>query len=307
MTKHRAKLAIVGSHTATRDQAPFKDEEWDIWIFNEAASLNRVPRFDAVFQLHDPLIWRDPSNKNDKNHYKWLQEPHDCTIWMQDQYPDVPSSKKYPLDNVLKIFRHITKGGDPIRFLTSSPGYALALGIYMGYQEIALYGVEMNTNTEYVFQREGIALLVGLAAGRGVRVRIPKKSELYSEPLYGYGGGVVIGRQEFELTYNKIAKAEAVAAQAVNEASGAVKMLMELLNEETDQERSEKLSERYFAALNAQQLAIFNHGRLAGMAEANMHYMERVDAMIKAAGGEKAEESILRQLELDKQLEPVNG
>lgn len=171
-------VCIVGSHPDTRALAPFDDLSQEIWVFNEAAKADWCKRVDAVFQLHKPVIWRSKANRNDPKHYEWLKNA-DCKIYMQDHYSDVPSSVKYPLDEVLKIA--------DIRYLTSSVAYALALAIYQGYDVIKIYGVEMESNTEYAHQRPGVALWLGVAVGRGIKVEFAT-NKFFAEPLYGYEG-----------------------------------------------------------------------------------------------------------------------
>ena len=85
-------LAIVGSHPATRDNAPWDNHSIDIWVFNEAAREAWVKRWDAVFQLHKPTIYRNPNNRTDPKHWEWLQQVHGKPIYMQAHDPMVPDS-----------------------------------------------------------------------------------------------------------------------------------------------------------------------------------------------------------------------
>ena len=69
-------LAIIGSHTRTREAFDFNRTDADVWLFNEAYSNKEnvwAKRADAVFQLHDPIIWKNPKNRNDPKHYDWLK------------------------------------------------------------------------------------------------------------------------------------------------------------------------------------------------------------------------------------------
>jgi len=167
-------VAIVGSHPRTRLEFDFNRTDCDIWIFNEALSNGTFPRADAVFQMHVPPIWRNPANRNDAHHFEWLQEPKDGTeVYMQDQYPDVPRSVRYPLEEVTERFG--------VRHFTSSIAYALALACFKGYKRMEVYGVEMETNTEYQYQRDGVTLWLGVAMGLGIKV--DAHISMFDQPL----------------------------------------------------------------------------------------------------------------------------
>lgn len=180
-------LVIMGSHPRTRGEFDWTRDDCDVLVFNEAMKQAWVQRADYVMQLHLPVIWRNPGNRNDANHYEWLKSGNTPIIWMQEEYEDVPRSKKYPLDEVIKL------GGN---YLTSSAAYAIAWGIYSGYERIEIYGVEMETNTEYQNQRPGIAYWVGF--GRGAGVDIDFHGNLLTCPLYGYEGDIKLPYEYFD-------------------------------------------------------------------------------------------------------------
>ena len=193
----RDTIAIVGSHPRTRSQFDYSRDDCDVWVFNEALRADWCKRADAVFQMHKPVIWKNPKNRNDPKHYDWLRSGQTPPIYMMEAYEEVPNAVKYPLDEVLQI----TPG---IRYLTSSVAYAIALAIHLGYKRMELYGVEMETNTEYHYQRQGVAFWIGVALGRGIDVRIDTK--LFDDPIYGYEGDKAIPYDEFERIVTESAK-----------------------------------------------------------------------------------------------------
>lgn len=120
------KLAIVGSHPATRENAPYDDDEFEIWLFNEAPQKPEVyRRWDQSFQMHKPEVYATHDNWVNKEHWNWLQQDHgDKTIWMMERDERVPNSKRYPLEDVLKLV--------PYHYLRSTPALALALAVTSG-------------------------------------------------------------------------------------------------------------------------------------------------------------------------------
>jgi hypothetical protein len=187
----RDTLAIVGSHPKTRDNFDFTRTDCDIWGFNEALKEEWFTRADAIFQLHDPVIFRSATNRNDPNHYHWLQTQTECVVYMQDKYDDVPMSERYPLEDAMALSPGYT-------YFTSTVAYALALAILQGYKRIEIYGVEMETNTEYAHQRPGVAFWIGIAIAHGIEVIHHSSSNLLVAPLYGFEGNVKLPLEYYQ-------------------------------------------------------------------------------------------------------------
>jgi len=192
-------VAIIGSHPRTRGDFDFNRDDADIWVFNEALKSPWCKRADAVFQMHSPVIWRSSTNRNDPKHYEWLQNT-DVPVYMQEQYEDVPASIKFPLSEIISDLFGDYK---PIPYITSSVAYALALAVYLKYKRIEVYGVEMETNTEYGHQRIGVAFWIGIAIGRGIEIDFHSDSIL-NAPLYGYDGAVRIDKEKFETRIDEL-------------------------------------------------------------------------------------------------------
>jgi len=193
-------VAIVGSHPATRNNAPWDNQSIDIWVFNEAANEAWVKRWDACFQMHKPVIYSNPNNRTDPHHWDWLQRDHGKAIYMQAADPLVPGSKTYPLDLISRRFLNKFTRGDEkrkLQYFTNSISYAIALAIFLGYERILLYGAEMQSNTEYSYQRDNVAFWVGVAAGYGVSVEIHSAFNLFDQPMYGYNGDLTYTAKMF--------------------------------------------------------------------------------------------------------------
>lgn len=206
-------LAIVGSHPATRELAPYESNSFDIWLFNEAPQKPEVyKRWTASFQMHLPEVYSSVHNWVNKDHWNWLQQDHgDNTIWMQERDERVPNSKKFPLDEVLALV------GMP--YLRSTPAMALALGIYLGYTDIWLYGSELTSSTEYTYQAINYAFWIGFAKGRGVDLHLECwHAEFYDQPIYGYDGELQLPQKYFETRVAEIITEHAGQEDALKKA-----------------------------------------------------------------------------------------
>jgi len=186
-------LAIVGSHPDTRENAPFDDPNFDIWLFNEAPMKPEIyRRWDLCLQIHLPEVYTSAENWVNKDHWAWLQKDHGegKRIMMHDVDPRIPNSDKYPLEEILELI--------PWKYLRSSPAMALALGIYLGYGHIALYGSELTSNTEYRYQAINYAFWIGFALGRGIELDMQCwRNEFVYQPVYGYEGELQIDQGYF--------------------------------------------------------------------------------------------------------------
>ena len=189
-------LAIVGSHPDTRENAPFDDPNFEIWLFNEAPQKTEVYKsWDACLQIHKEDVYSSLTNWVNKDHWEWLQQDHgpDKRIFMQDVDLRVPNSVRYPLEEILKLV--------PYRYLRSSPALMLALAIHLGYKHIKLYGSELSSNTEYRYQAINYMFWIGFAHGRGVNLEMKCWHDEFNQPIYGYEGELQLDQDFFANTY----------------------------------------------------------------------------------------------------------
>lgn len=173
--KHRDKLVIVGTAN-TWNKAPYKDESFDFWGLNglhgftDQAGVS--PRFQMWFQIH-----KKERVFEQKQHLAWLKS---CPlpILMQDHYEEIPSSIKYPKDEIMERYRN---------YFESTFSWMFTLAMEMGYEEIQVFGVHVSADSEYVLQRPNVEYLLGLAEGRGISVYVPPEADiLQSRVIYGY-------------------------------------------------------------------------------------------------------------------------
>lgn len=265
-------VAIVGSHPLTRKKMDFTRTDCDIWAMNEAVSNGTIPRADATFQMHDPIIWRNPENRNDKNYHRWIRREDIPPVYMQEDYPDVPRAVQYPLDGVLEM----TKNFNCHRYITSSPAYAIALAIYFGYKRIELYGVEMETNTEYAYQRAGVAYWIGVAVGKGIEVYT--ESGIFDAPLYGYDGKITISEEEYRQRIDelkpKLAELDTTYKSRRQEVGAAMERYLDDPNDGALIDKIRQLTE-----------SAIMYGQVDGAIQENEYYLKKVIDMREHTGG----------------------
>ena len=238
----KKKVAIVAMARTTRDQAPWDDPDWEIWGINEAYRLKYMKRWDRWFQLHPHWNFSREKNPNDPRHMAWLRsrpapgEPGFFPIYMQEHFEDVPASVKYPLDEVLEMLK--------VRYINSTVSAMIALAIYEERPEIALYGIEMGTNTEYWYQRPGGEFMLGFALARGIAITIPKECLLLKGKLYGWEAIPMIGRQELEAYFKGVREREKAEMGQYNCMLGAMQETQDQLGQIVNDEARAPLEKR---------------------------------------------------------------
>jgi len=186
------KLAIVGSGSNTRGNAPFDNPKYDIWVFNEAANAEWCKRWSACFQMHEPGIYKGHNTK-DLKHWEWLQREHGKPVYMQEVDPLVPNSVRYPLEAAQELAG--------VRMFPTTFAYMAALAIMQGYEEIRIFGVELSAS-EYQYQANGYLFWFGFLRGRLGADKVDSAvlhldKNIFDVPLYGYEGSFTFGGDYF--------------------------------------------------------------------------------------------------------------
>jgi len=169
-------IAVLGSHPATVELAPFSDDGWKIYACSPHNFEHRkLPRFDAWFELHKPIA--DATRA-----YPYLRylETIDKPLYMRDEEAMhlFPTAVKFPQEEIEGIYGPFT--------LTSSIAYMLAKAIEDCVKEkipaIGLWGIMQASETEYSYQRPGIQNLIWEATRRNIEVYAPDVSRLFDPP-----------------------------------------------------------------------------------------------------------------------------
>ncbi len=179
-----AKIALVGGFRETQLQAPYFNDDWEIWA-TAPKNVEWMPRFDAWFEIHGPR-WSLISEEervaydlpSEQKYTDWLG-----TLPRVYVHPDrqmQPGFIPYPVDEVVKEF-----GRSPF---TSTCAWMFAYALMKEPEAIGLWGFEMSGPDEYAYQRPGLHQLVKVAEDRSVEVVVPDGTTLLDPlPMYGQG------------------------------------------------------------------------------------------------------------------------
>lgn len=166
-------IAILGSHPATKMQAPF-DQNWLIYAcspHNLEPGHPRLPRWDEWFEVHVPVTHPTRS-------LAYLEEvKKEKVVWMRDKeaMPYFKGARAYPEEELADRFGPF--------FWTSSIAFIMAKAIVecekQGIPRIGLWGIMQASPTEYQYQRPGIQYFIQKAMDAGIEVVAPRESGLF--------------------------------------------------------------------------------------------------------------------------------
>lgn len=173
----------MGKCSNTRSDAPVYDRSWEVWTLG----WDPMPVCHRTFEMHQN--WRDfrGDPEDSAMHRAWLAG-QTVPVYMLKREPEVPTSVRYPMEEVAGLVG-LTKHKTP--YLESSIAYMMALAVLECGKgdRIGIWGVDMATNGEYVYQRANLEYLVGLARGKGIKVYTPPQSALLTHAAgvpYGF-------------------------------------------------------------------------------------------------------------------------
>ena len=176
------KVAILGTAVDTIDQAPWKDESWELWMIG-AGMMERANahRWDRWFEIHGFGDGKFIGNGSKPGYFNWLdarQEKGIIYVRSDSDLEYLPNAAVYPKDRIVERYG---------RYLASTMSWMLALAIDLGAKEIGVWGCNMAAQTEYGGQRSSAEYFLGLARGAGIKTYVPEGSDLLKcHGLYGF-------------------------------------------------------------------------------------------------------------------------
>jgi len=181
----KEKLCIIGC-SDSKSLAPVTDPNYEFWgVNNLFLTFPDVP-WTRWFEIHNIAFDGLNFSRRGSRSFRGLAVDTyitklaslKCQVYMQKKWPSIKNSMKYPLTEV------VAKYG---RYITNTISCEIALGLYLGFKEIAIFGVDMAVGTEYAKQRPSCEYFIGLAKGMGINVILPDEADLMKNRfLYGF-------------------------------------------------------------------------------------------------------------------------
>jgi hypothetical protein len=160
------KIGIIGTAPTTLPLAPWPDPSWTFWVHSSAVNMVPAGAPAAVFDLHPPHCFKEGRKNGFDNYYDWLKRTP-TPVFMQRKYTEIPASIRFPKDEIQQCY--------PYEF-GSQTAEMIGLALLYGATHIGFWGVEY-ADFEYTNLRANTLLWVGIAAGAGIQIVLPKQSK----------------------------------------------------------------------------------------------------------------------------------
>lgn len=146
------KVVIIGKGRGY-EEAPPLSKDYDTWGITQLVLRREV---DLVIDMN---VYFD-GRWGEKELTEATLARTMCSV-MEHEYIDLDN---FPLMEAIEKF--------DTDYFGSTVDYAIALALLRGYTEIDMYGVNMETTSEYYYQKPSLDFWCGMAKGRGVKVRV---------------------------------------------------------------------------------------------------------------------------------------
>ena len=200
-------IAILGSHPATVEEAPFGDPAWVVYSCSPHNVERRtLPRVDQWFEVHNPI--EDPTRAFAYVHavsqmpFVWLRDKRALASGLFKGGHLYPEKELVGTSTVQKV--KVPVGPNQVEarqvevpnmdglfcpyMFTSSIAFMLAKAIVdceqNGARQIGIWGVMQQSEGEYTYQRPGIQYFIHEAMKRGIRVVANRESCLFDMPQW---------------------------------------------------------------------------------------------------------------------------
>src|SRR5574340_219110 len=178
----------------------------EIWFLNHGYMIlqDELPRCDRMFEIHKQEWFRRKEVAVNEKYWEWLTQPHPFPIYLQENIPEVISGIVYPFKEICEdLFPHLLRqdpSGKLIRdtFMTSSASFMMAMAIHEKFERIWIYGIGMQTGTEYGYQLPGFTYMIGVANGRGIDVVNQHNSPICRAEVYAYSAIPYVSQKHLE-------------------------------------------------------------------------------------------------------------
>lgn len=161
----------------------FADETWTINM------LGGIFDCDLCFHMDDVRIQEIRAKARPESNIaamlEWLKESK-VPVMTSRSHEDYPMLENFPLERVMNELK--------FDYFNSTAAYAVAYAIYLGVSKISLFGCDYTYPNAHDAEkgRACLEFWLGMAAERGIKISVPKKSSLMDaihsreERLYGY-------------------------------------------------------------------------------------------------------------------------
>jgi len=239
------------------------------WITNAPWELDELAEIELLNKREETAKFNDDKHKIEAHpemNGATLESRRgtDFPIYMLEQFDDIPGCVVYPFEDVIHM---IPSAAEYLKYFTQSFSYMIALGLYEGFDEIHVYGIEMGSSTEYGYQKPCAEFWLGVALGMGKKLVLTPKCKLLggTTELYGYDKTAGLTRMHLEIERNTYAQKFNEAREGLGKIEGETLHLKKLMEGSLSKGKREKYDKRLLQLDRDRSnllipVNVFNHG-----------------------------------------------
>jgi hypothetical protein len=192
--KNKKILCILGT-AGSRNKAPWDDPRCDFWGVAHCLLLNDIPKMDRVFEIHLPYIYEKelspfsgkPIIYHANKEYAIHGREGDIEVIVPKKDDNLNKTIVFPKEHLKQKYFDLLPPHDAF-YATNSIAWMILWGIDLGYDEIHLYGIHLETDSEWQYERPcnewwlGVFAGMQYAKGKKCCVYLPEESDV----LRGY-------------------------------------------------------------------------------------------------------------------------
>ena len=245
-------IALCGFSEKSWGPAFDLPEDIELWSCNHAYRVKvngkevGFPRIDRLFEMHRIEHIKDKNyyeRKHRIRHIKYLERAEHPVV-MLDHFDEFPASERFPIEDALRRYPHAD--------FCSTFDYMMAYAILkVDTCKILLYGFEMDSDTEWAYQRPSAKEWIERARAAGIEVG-GQSNLLEKRKLYGYEAAEMVSRQTLEAHRREYLKQLKENEMKLHIFEGRMAQLLESGNGNVDQ----KTAENYGAKIRQLTIAV---------------------------------------------------
>ena len=163
----------------------------EVWAINATGAVLQHDRAFCMDDLRDTIPREAKEGKKvAQQMLEWIKK-HPGPVYSSTAYPEYPSVVEFPIRDVLANI-----GG--ISYLNTTVAHAIAFAMYLGVQELGLYGCDYSYPDIHISEsgRGCAEFLLGIAVAKGMTLKLPPTTTLLDQNVpddfrvYGYPRGL---------------------------------------------------------------------------------------------------------------------
>jgi len=188
-------ISILGT-AGSRSMANWGDSRCEFWGVAHCLLLSDIKKLDKVFEIHLPYIYNQEISpfsqkpiiyhankeyslgKYQKDNFGMpCRDIKDITAILPVQDNNINKYEIFPREEIKAKYKDLLPPSDAF-YATNSIAWMICLAIEQKPDRIELWGIHLETDSEWQYERPCVEFWLGIARGMGIEIYIPEAADL---------------------------------------------------------------------------------------------------------------------------------